>query len=64
MDILNNWLPFVIAYLILATLFTQFYKMAANKMKKAGALTVLIELIAGLSVLILSLFLNIGFQQI
>lgn len=53
MSILNNWLLYVILYIILATVFTQSYKVSTKTLKKAGALTVLLQLMAGLTVLAL-----------
>ncbi len=53
---MENWLIYVGAYLILATIFTQFYKIATKTLKKAGALTILLQLIAGLSALLLCPF--------
>lgn len=45
MNILNNWILYVFFYLILATIFTQFYKVATKTLTKSGALTVLLEII-------------------
>lgn len=57
MEIVNNWLLYVIAYLVFATVFTQFFKVATKKLKKAGALTILLQMTAGLiSLLICPLF--------
>lgn len=53
MEILNNWLLYVIAYLIFATIFTQFYKVATKTLKKAGALTILLQMTAGVVALLL-----------
>lgn len=53
MEILNNWLLYVILYLVLATAFTQFYKITTKTLQNAGALTVLLELLAGLITLLL-----------
>lgn len=53
MEIVNNWLIYVIAYLVLATIFTQFYKVATKTLKKAGALTILLQMTAGLVALLL-----------
>lgn len=39
MEILNNWLLYVVLYLVLSTVFTQFFKIATKTLKKAGALT-------------------------
>lgn len=58
---LNSWITFVILYLILATIFDQSYKVATKKMKKSGALTVLLELLASVLVLILFPFFEIKF---
>ncbi len=46
MNILNNWILYIFFYLILATIFTQFYKVATKTLTKSGALTVLLELLA------------------
>ena len=56
MEILNHWFIYVGLYLILATVFTQFYKIATKTLKKAGALTVLLQLTAGMMALLLCPF--------
>lgn len=61
MEILNNWLLYVILYLIVETIFIQFYKMATKKIQKTGALTVLLEMTGGLTALALGLFFEIRF---
>lgn len=43
-----NWIVFVITALIFSVLFNQFYKISTKNMKNAGALTILIELLAAL----------------
>lgn len=53
MEIMNNWLLYVIAYLIFATIFTQFFKVATKTLKKAGALTILLQMTAGIVALLL-----------
>lgn len=53
MEILNNWLLYVIAYIIFATIFTQAFKVATKTLKKAGALTILLQITAGLVALLL-----------
>lgn len=58
---MNNWVTFVILYLILATIFDQTYKIATKKMIKSGALTVILELLASVLVLILFPFFEIKF---
>lgn len=61
MEILNNWLLYVILYLIVKTVFIQFYKMSTKKMQKAGAITVLLEMVGGLTALFLCPFFEIRF---
>lgn len=58
----NNWLLYVILYLILATVFTQFFKIATKTLKKAGALTILLQMTAGLSALLLCPFFEFKFS--
>lgn len=59
---MNNWLLYVTLYLVLATAFTQFYKIATKTLKKPGALTVLLQVISGLIVLLLIPFYEIKFS--
>lgn len=61
MNIFNNWLLYVLLYLVLATAFTQFYKIATKTLKRAGALTVLLQMTAGLTALILCPFFEFKF---
>lgn len=61
MELVNNWLLYVILYLIVKTVFIQFYKMSTQKMQKAGALTVLLEMAGGLVALVLCPFFVIKF---
>ena len=61
MNILNNWLLYVLLYLVLATAFTQFYKVATKTLKRTGALTVLLQMLAGLTALILCPFFEFKF---
>lgn len=53
---MENWLIYVGLYLVLATAFTQFFKITTKTLKKAGALTILLQLTAGLSALFLCPF--------
>lgn len=53
MNILSNWILCVVLYLILMTSFTQFYKIATKSLKSAGALTMLLQILGGLTVLLL-----------
>lgn len=62
-SILNNWSFYVMLYLVLATVFTQFYKIATKTLTKAGALTVLLQMTAGLTVLLLSPFFEFKFPS-
>lgn len=61
MNLLSNWLLYVLLYLVLATAFTQFYKVATKTLKKAGVLTVLLEMTAGLTALLLCPFFEFKF---
>ena len=61
MNIFNNWLLYILLYLVLATTFTQFYKIATRTLKKAGALTVLLQVMAGLTALVLCPFFEFKF---
>lgn len=59
---MDNWILCVALYLVLATAFTQFYKIATKTLKKPGALTVLLQVISGLIVLLLIPFYEIKFS--
>ena len=52
---------FIGIYLILGVIFNQSYKIATKKMTKPGALTILLEIIASLSALILIPFFEMKF---
>lgn len=56
-----NSIIFVIAYLVLAVIFDQCYKIATKSLKNAGALTILLELIATIAVLVAIPFFEINF---
>ncbi len=47
------WFLFVVIYIILSIVFTQFYKIATKKSKNDGALTILLQFIASICALIL-----------
>ena len=53
MSILNNWLLYVLLYLVFATIFTQFFKVTTKTLKNAGALTILLQIVAGIISLLL-----------
>ena len=53
MDILNSWQFNLILSTIFVVLFTQFFKLASKKQKSNGAVTSLVQLIGGLSILLL-----------
>lgn len=63
MGIFSNWIVCVILYSVFAVFFNQFYKIATKKMERAGALTVLLEGIAGTCVLLLIPFFDIKFSS-
>ncbi len=57
MNILNNWITWVIVYLVSAILFAHSFKKANRDMKNAGSLTILLETFTALfSVLFIPLF--------
>lgn len=53
MSILNSWLICVILYIVFATIFTQYYKVSTRTLKNAGALTVVLQIMAGITALLL-----------
>lgn len=55
------WLFLVFLYIVLAVAFTQFYKVATKTSKNDGALTILLQLIAGISALLLCPLFNFTF---
>lgn len=63
MSILNNWIFYIVLYLVFAVLYNQTFKINTRNMKKAGALTVLIEGLAGLIILIFMPLLEIKFPS-
>ena len=63
MNLVNNWIVYVIGYLCAATVFTQFYKITTKTLTNPGALTILLEVTAGLTGLILSLFFEYKFPS-
>ena len=50
---LDKWWIYLILYLILYVIYTQYYKIAANNAKSDGALTILLQLFSGLVLLIM-----------
>ena len=57
MKYLNNWLFWVIVYLVSAVIFAQTFKKANRKMKNAGSLTILLEIFTSLfAILFIPLF--------
>ncbi len=59
---MNSWLIFVLLYLVLATVFTQLYKVSTKTLKNAGALTILLQLMAGITALLLCPFFELKFS--
>lgn len=49
---LNTWQFNIIGYLVLSTIFTQFYKIATSSSKNDGALTIILQFLSGIMVLI------------
>jgi len=62
-EILNTWQFNLIAYLVGLVVFFQFYKLAVRNAKRDGAATVILQSIAGLSVLVLAPFLPMKFPS-
>jgi len=57
MNIINNWILWVIVYLISAVVFAQSFKIANKNMKNAGILTILLEVFTGIfSLLMIPIF--------
>lgn len=63
MNIFRNSLFYIILYLGFAVTYNQLYKINTKKMKKAGALTVLVEGLAGIIILLLMPFFKIKFPS-
>lgn len=63
MSVFNNWVLWIVLYLGFATMFTQFYKISTKNLKKPGALTVLLEIIATLTILLLCPFFEMKFPE-
>lgn len=61
MKIFNSWVTFIVLYLLFEVLYNQNYKKATQKATKSGALTVLLELIGGLSILLLCPIMGFSF---
>ncbi len=55
------WFLFIVLYIVLAVAFTQFYKIVLNTSKSDGTLTVLLQFIAGLCALLLSVLFKFTF---
>ncbi len=53
MSIFNNWITYVALYIIIAVIFNNSYKVATKSSKMHGPLTIVIQIIAGISVLAL-----------
>ena len=58
-----SWIIYVALYLFFAVTFNQCYKIVTKKMKKAGALTIILELLAGLMAFVFIPFFEIKFPS-
>ena len=58
-----SWIIYVVLYLFFAVTFNQCYKIVTKKMKKAGALTIILELLAGLIAFVFIPFFEIKFPS-
>ena len=63
MEIFNNWKFWVIVYLISAIIFAQTFKKVNRKMKKAGSLTILLEVFTALFAILFIPFFTIKFSH-
>ncbi len=63
MDFLNNWVLYVILYIVFITIFTQAYKVSTRTLTKAGALTVLLEGIGAITGLLICPFFEMKFPS-
>lgn len=57
-SIINSWWFNLIGYLVCVVVFSQYYKLAVRNAKKDGAATILLQLTAGISILLLAPFLS------
>ena len=48
----SYWQLYIVGYLISVVIFFQYYKLAVKEAKNDGAVTILLQVIAGLSILI------------
>lgn len=63
LSIINSWWFNLIGYLIFVVVFSQYYKLAVRNAKKDGAATILLQTIAGISILLLAPFLPFKFPN-
>ncbi len=63
LDLFNSWQLNFIGYLICAVVFNQFYKLSLREVKRDGAVTILLQAIAGLSVLMLAPLFPLNFPS-
>lgn len=61
MKIFSSWVTFIVLYLFFEVLYNQNYKKATKQSTKSGALTVLLELIGGTSILLLCPIMGFSF---
>lgn len=63
MNIFNNWIFYVVLYLVFAVLYNQSFKVNTRNMKKAGSLTVILEGLAGILILFLMPLFKVKFPS-
>lgn len=63
MNLFNNWVFYAILYIVLSTIFTQFYKISTKNLNNAGALTVVLEMIGVIAALLICPFFEIKFPS-
>ncbi len=60
---MNNWIVFVVLYLIATTIYTQMFKVSTKSMKKEGALIILLQAFAGITAFLFTPFMELNFTS-
>lgn len=63
MNLFNNWVLYVVLYIILVPIFTHSYKASTKKLSKPGALTVILQIIGSITALLICSFFELKFPQ-
>lgn len=60
---MNNWIVFVVLYLIATTIYTQMFKVSTKNMKKEEALIILLQAFAGFTAFLFTPFMELNFTS-